>query len=196
MLHHRRRAGDKRLHLAADQVGQRTGRALVRHVGHLDASRAVEHLADQVIHRAVAGRTQIDCVRVGLGVGDKLGKVFNWQLGVDHQKKRQRGEGRDRRQIFQGIEGQALVEPGVDAMGAGIAHQPCVAIGRGFGDRVGADSAARTGAVLHHHLLVPAFAQLLRHDARQRVGRPARCLRHDDAHLLRWKAGALGKSRR
>jgi len=44
-----------------------------------------------------------------------------------------------------------------------------VAVGRGLGDRIGADIAARAGPVLDHDLLAEPVAQLLRQDARNDV---------------------------
>src|SRR4029077_5830132 len=50
----------------------------------------------------------------------------------------------------------------------------------------GADIAAGAGAGLHEHRLAPGFAQLLRHDAAERIDGAAGGERDDDAH------GAVG----
>jgi len=47
------------------------------------------------------------------------------------------------------------------------------AVGRGLGDRVGADIAARARAVLDHDLLAETGAELLRDDPRDDVGAAA-----------------------
>src|SRR6185295_4722816 len=65
------------------------------------------------------------------------------------------------------------------------AEQERVAIGRGFRGAVRAGHAARAGDVLDAHLLAEQLAQSLRHDAPDRVDRPARRVWHDHGHRPR-----------
>ena len=57
-----------------------------------------------------------------------------------------------------------------------------VAIGRGLGDGIGADVAARTAPVLDDELLAAQLGKRLADDTRQRVGRPAGGKGIDVAH--------------
>ena len=65
--------------LAADQVGHRRGRALVRNGRHLDLDRALEQQAAQVRRRAEAGVGEVDLALVGLDPARQLGIVVRRQ---------------------------------------------------------------------------------------------------------------------
>ena len=56
-----------------------------------------------------------------------------------------------------------------------------IAVGRRLRGRGGADIAAGAGAVLDHHVLAPGLAELLRHDAAERVDGAAGGKRNQDA---------------
>ena len=58
-------------------------------------------------------------------------------------------------------------------------HQQRVAVGIGLGDHVGADIAVGAGAVVDDDLLAECFAEFLADGARQRVGRTAGSVGHD-----------------
>jgi hypothetical protein len=70
-------------------------------------------------------------------------------------------------------------------MGADRAAYQRVAVGRRLGHELGAERAAGAGTVVHDDLLAPGFAQLLRDQAAQDVGRAARLERHDIAYGFR-----------
>src|SRR5437762_1763954 len=57
-------------------------------------------------------------------------------------------------------------------------------VGLGAGRALGADGAARAGAVLHHHRLIPPLCELLADDARDDVGAAARREGDDNSHGL------------
>ena len=79
---------------------------------------------------------------------------------------------RDGREVLQGVVGQRLVQRRVGRV-ADVGHEQGVAVGRGLGDDVGADDAARAAAVLDHHGLAEVFGER-RHDAaRDDVGAAA-----------------------
>src|SRR6266568_898056 len=75
---------------------------------------------------------------------------------------------------------------------SGRAHQHRVSVGRGLGDDVGADIAARAGPVVDHDLLREALGELLRDDASDDVGAAARREGDDEADRL----GGIGVRRR
>jgi len=53
-----------------------------------------------------------------------------------------------------------------------MAEKERIAVGGALGHELGAEGAARAGAVLDQHLLLPRLGQLLRHDAREHVVPP------------------------
>ncbi|MCZ7562716.1 MAG: hypothetical protein M5U08_02020 [Burkholderiales bacterium] len=55
-----------------------------------------------------------------------------------------------------------------------------MAVGRALGNELRSDGAAGAGPVLDHHARAHLVAELLRHAARQGVGRTARRERHDE----------------
>jgi hypothetical protein len=56
-----------------------------------------------------------------------------------------------------------------------------VAVGRAFGDEVGADGPARAGLVLHEHWRAESLRQPRRDQPGGHVGKPSGRLRNDDA---------------
>jgi len=92
---------------------------------------------------------------------------------------------RDRREIRQRVERDLREHVRVDHHRAVEAEQQRVAVGRGLRHLLGADVAARAGAVLDDHLLAEADAERLGHHARAVVGDAAGGERHHDAHRLR-----------
>ena len=61
-----------------------------------------------------------------------------------------------------------------------------VAVGRAFRDDVGADRAARSGAVVDNRSLAEAFSEPHGDEARRDVVAAARRERHDEPHGLGW----------
>jgi hypothetical protein len=74
----------------------------------------------------------------------------------------------------------------VDHHGAVEAEEQGVAVGRGSGDRGGAEVARGAGPVLDHDRLTEARAEAVGDHPRARVRDAARRERHHDAHRLRW----------
>ena len=101
----------------------------------------------------------------------------------DEHVGRGRGE-RDRREVPNRIEGHFGEEARVDRERPRRTHQDRVAVGRGLGDEVGADVAARARPVVDHDLLREALGELLRDDASDDVGAAARREGDDEADRL------------
>ena len=140
--------------------------------------------------RAIALRGIGRLAGIGLGVGDEVFERGLRQVrprGDDVGHQRQHA---DRHELGP-VVGQRLVEVVVDRQGAGRAAQQGVAVGLGAPDDLGADIAARAGAVIDDHRLSPGGGELLADQAAQNVGRAAGREGHDDAHLLGWPS--LGK---
>ncbi|MCY1244225.1 hypothetical protein D9M72_572880 [compost metagenome] len=90
------------------------------------------------------------------------------------------GDHADRRQVLQRVVRHAREQARVDGQRHRL--QPDgVAIGRRLGDRVDADVAAGTGAVLHHDGAAEALGPGIRDQARGDVGAAAGGIRHDQA---------------
>ncbi len=91
-----------------------------------------------------------------------------------HQERvRHAREPGDRREVAREVEGEPLVERGVDGVGRG-ADQDGVAVRRRVDDAFGRDIAAGARLVLDHELLAEPLGETLADEARQHIGRPAR----------------------
>ena len=91
----------------------------------------------------------------------------------------------DRREVLHRVVRHLRVDADVDRERRDVAEQQRVAVGRRLGDGVGADHAARAGAVVDDDRLAERLGQRLLHDARIEIDRAARRERHDDADRLR-----------
>ena len=93
------------------------------------------------------------------------------------------GEQRDGREIRREVVPRLRVQAHVDGVGVGAEHDR-VAVGRGARRLLGADIAARPGAVVDHDLLPEDFREALPDDARDDVAVAAGRVGHDEAHGL------------
>ena len=147
---------------------------------HLRAGQHLQHLARQMVGRAVARRTKAHLARVGAGVVHQFLQGLGRVVGVDHQHVHVRHGHRQRREVLDRVVADALtVQRRVDGVGAGGRQADGVAVGRRLGQRLHAHAAAGTAAVLDHHRLAQRDLQLLRHRAGEDVGRPAGRKGHD-----------------
>ena len=179
------------------EIGERRRGAFVRNVYEFHSRHGVEQLAREVRRRAVPRGGEVDLARPCSCERDQL-------LHRPRRKRRMndqhvgcgRGE-RDRREILDRIEGHFGEEARVDRERSRRAHQDRVTVGRGLGDDVGADIAARAGPVVDHHLLREAHGESLRDRARDDVGAAARGKGHDEADRLRGVGiGRRGRAQR
>ena len=107
---------------------------------------------------------------------------------LHQQHVRRRREIRHRREILQRVIGQRLEQARV-GRDAGVGIEQRVAVGRGLGDRVGADGVARARAVLDDHRHVPFVVEALRQRTRHGVDAAAGIERHHDLHRAVGKFG-------
>jgi hypothetical protein len=84
------------------------------------------------------------------------------------------------REIAHRIVGRALRQQRRDDVRGDTRDDQRVAVGRGLGGEIGADRAARAGAVLDDEARLQTLRELLRDEAAERVGGAARRERRDD----------------
>jgi hypothetical protein len=188
---HRR---EHQLHLARQQVLHGGRGALVGDVDDVHARLHLEGLARHVQRRAHRADGEVQLPRLGLGQRDELAHVLHRQARAGHQDRRRGGHAGERGEVLHRVEGQRGVQRGVDGV-AGEAQQQRVAVGRGLGDRVGGDVAARAGLVLDDDGAAQRGTHADGQRARQRVGRAAGGRADEDTHgrVADLRAGTGGK---
>ena len=112
----------------------------------------MQHLADQMIERAVAGRGDGDDAGFCFGQRDQFLDVVRGEARVGDQHVARRGHCGDGLEVLDRVEASVLVEPGVDDLGAVGGEHQGVAVRLGLGRRCRADVAAGAGAVLDDEL--------------------------------------------
>ena len=128
------------LDLPAHEIGQRRRRALVGDHQRVEPGVALEQLDRQMAGGADAGGAEGVFLRV---LADEIEQILeivrrHARRGADDQ--RPVGQQHDRREVVDHVIGHVLVEERIDHVDGGR-HQQRVAVGRGLGDRVGADDA-------------------------------------------------------
>src|SRR6476659_4301862 len=93
---------------------------------------------------------------------------------------------RNRREVLHRIERKLAIQRHINRVSTYSTHQNGVTIRRGLGDRIRADVAACTGAVIDDYRLIPALAEGLPDCSRNDVERSACGKRHDIAYCSRW----------
>ena len=117
---------------------------------------------------------------------DQLAHVLDRQLRRHRQRVGHDSDQADRREILHRVVGELGIDDGVgDVRGRGR-HAERVAVGRGLGDRIGADGAAGAGAVLDHDGLPEPLAELGRDQPPDHVHRRARRQRDNHADCDGW----------
>ena len=152
---------------------------------HLDARHGLEELAREMARGAHAGGGEGQAPRMRPRVGDEVEHALRRHRRMDDQQAFGLEHQRDRREIAHRVVGHRGKEADVDGVGAEAARDQRVAVGRGLGDRVGADVAPGAGAVLDQHRLSPALGHACADEARIEVGDAARRERHHDLDGLR-----------
>jgi hypothetical protein len=94
----------------------------------------------------------------------------------------------DRRERAQRIDHHLRIEVLVGGHVAHRRHEERVAVGVGARRGLGADGAARPGAVLDHHSLAPDIGEARREEAGDDVGASAGREGDDDLHGLGWES--------
>ena len=133
----------------------------------------------------VADRGIVVFTRIGLEQGNQLFDIAHRQVGIDGQDIGLRGGEHHRREVTQWVVGQLAVEKRGKSDGAIETEQPSVAIGRAFGDFVGARRAAGLRAVFNHDRLPQAGGEAILHAPSNHIQRAPRWSHHDPANGFR-----------
>src|SRR5205809_317178 len=96
---------------------------------------------------------------------------------------------RNRREVLHRIERKPAIQRHVNRVSTYSTHQDGVTVRRGLGDRIRADIAACTGAVVDDYRLIPALAEVLPDRPRDDVEGSAWGKRHDIAYYFSWVSG-------
>ena len=177
----RRKSGKGEQDLAAEHVGHRRPRALVRDVDQIGAGQLLVHLTHHVRLAAGAEGAVAQAAAPRLRVGDQLLEAVDRHARVDDESQRHVSDGCDRREIPFDVVGQRREQHRIQHEGGVVREKQRMAVRRGFRDRVGADRGVAARPVLDHHRLAQRFRQALPHLPADDVGGAAGRVRHDDA---------------
>jgi beta-mannosidase len=156
------------LHLPAEKIGEGLRAALVGNVDEGGAGHRLEELAGEMLRGAVAGRALVDLVRVRFRIGDEFRDRARRKGRRHRHDVGKPGDAGDGCQVRDEVEGELVVERGIDRVHR-AAHQQRVAVRGRAHHRLGREVAARAGAVLHEHRLVELIRHPLRDEPRHDV---------------------------
>ena len=184
-LRHQPDADDHHLDVAADEIGDRGGRAAIMHGRELGPGHAFQQDDVEVAARPDAEGSVVEFARPLLGEVDEVAERAHRQRRVHDQGLRADAQAGDRDEIIDRIVGEL-------AVGVGRGHerrigrdQQGVTVGCGSGDVFGAHlTGAAARLVFDHDLLAPALRQPLAESARDHVGDAAGREWHDDTNRL------------
>ncbi len=174
----------QQIDLAADQVGDGRGRALVGDGGHLDLERVLVEQAAQVRGGAQAGVAQVDLALVLLDPGREFLVVVGGQRGAADERHGHVVHDAQVLEVGGHVERQLAVERRHRGHGD-VVEQQGVAVGVGARHLGGADAAAGACGVVDHHAhpaqrLAHGLGQVACHAVGGTAGREG----HDDGHRL------------
>ena len=128
MTDHDRDRLERHVHLAGQYIGNRGCGALVGDVDDINAGARFEHLASEM--RQGAGRgTEVQLVRVGLGVGDEFGDGAGRKMRCDCEHERNARDHAYRHEALYGIVARIAVERRPGGKRRRTSEQQCVAVG-------------------------------------------------------------------
>ena len=165
---------------AGDHLGQRLGRAALRHVHGLELRREAEALAVEMGGVAGTGGGVVDRAGIFARVVHEIGERLVALLRIDRHHHRHVAERDHAGEIGEHVERQLRARRRRDGVGRGIG-QDGVAVGLGLRHRRHADGVAGARAVLDDERLAELRRHLLEHRARHDVGRGAGGERDDHA---------------
>ena len=130
---------------------------------------------------ALAGGADTKVTRLCPGCCEQIGQIAEGAIGADGKGDGAAADHGNRREVLFKIIGQAgLQHRRISERPVG-AQQQRIAIGRRLRDRIGADHAARPGAVFHNDRLAQERRHAFANHARLKIRRSAGRERHDDA---------------
>jgi len=158
----------------------------------VDGRRALEYFAGEVAGRAGSCGAEIELAGHALRKRDQIRNSRYWLRGMHHDRDRRHRHERDGCEIVSCVISQLLIERGIDGVRADGAHEQRAPIGRGFGDGVCAQGAARATAIVDDDRCLECIAQQLGQRSCHDVSRTARRKRNHQANLP--ASGRLGGS--
>ncbi len=138
-------------------------------MGDVGADREIEQHAGKVRARADAGGAELRGAHIGLQVGDEPLEVVGRQALARDQRTRRFRHQADRLEVGDRVVERLLIERLIVGLGAGIADENRVAVGRRLCDALAAGHAGRGSDVLHDDRLPQQLAHALGLDARVEV---------------------------
>ena len=177
----RRHRIEHQVHLAADEIGDGGGGALVRHVHHVRPGHRFEQLHREVVGRAFADRRVIEFAWLRPGVRDEFLYGIHRHRVVHREQLRIERKQTDWREVLHRVVRQFAVEQRIDDERPRRAEQQGVAVGCRFRHGVRTNDAAGAAAVVDNDLLAPGFSQFHADGACDDVRASASGKRHNQA---------------
>ena len=161
-------------HAACDDFGERRRVAAERDVGHLGPRERLDERAGQVRRAAVAGRSIGNLAGPGFGRLHHVLRGIERRVGLGDHHQGQEGHQADRREVLDRVVRLLVGHQDRVHVVRERRHEQCVAVGRRALYLLRRDKRVGAGLVLHHHALRKRARHVLRDDARDHVGGPAR----------------------
>ncbi len=153
-----------------------------------------QQFAGKMRQAAGAGGSEIEFAGLRLGQRHQLAHVLGRHVARHDEHFRHRDHQGDRREILQRLV-RHLLHALVDRERAQIDDADGVAVGRGLGDGIGAERAARAAAIVDHDRLLGQLRHALADDAGDDVVGPAGRERHDQLDGFRREILRRGERR-
>ena len=180
MRQHRGQAGERELHVAAEQVGHCLRGAFIRDVHESDAGHIAEQRARKIGGRTVAGRCVVQLTGLRFRERAEFLDVGGRQAGIRGEYQRSGADDSNRREIALAVVWHRFDEAGIGCDGTRDEDHR-VTVGRCLDREFGAYDAVRARPVVDDDLVVDILAQVLRDEPRHDVGVAAGSVRHDQA---------------
>src|SRR5262249_41517458 len=143
-----------------------------------------EQLAREMRHAARAGRPVVDGARLCFGESDQFTHTADRDRGGGDQQLRYPGDESDRREIFERIIENFLLQGGADRQRAGTRDRDGVTIRLGLRHVIGPERTASARTIVDDDQLPEQLLHLLANDASDDVVRPARWEGYNEPYRL------------
>ena len=187
-------------HAARHHLGERRAVALERNVDHFRAGEVLEHRPGEVRRAAVARGRVAQLAGPRTGERDQVLHRIEAGLGTGHDDHRQHRGVAHRRKVLERVVADLAFHEDRVHEERERGEKQRIAIRRGPRHRLGRDDGVGAGPILDDEGLAERAGHVLRDDARDHVGRPARRETDQDPHRPRGIAlrgrGARERARR
>jgi hypothetical protein len=173
------------MNAAGDEVGERLGRAAIRHVHSSDIGGQIEQRRAVVRAAAQSGRAEVELARLLFRERDQLFHRLRSETGRDDENQWRARDLRDSGKVFDCIVRKLTRVQRRASRVIGTCRRERVAVARRIGNDLEGDDAACAGTIVDHHRLSPSLHESRANDASDGVGRAARRERHDHANGFR-----------